>query len=258
VKRALLLAVLACAARDIPAQDTPPEGFGTKLAREHPVDCMQRITPVLVSDIVQRDLGGWLEGIGEGRKVPPGWQAGEPHYDAALKLALDRLLADQELKGPYGTIDMRERFARAFDRANETERKQIESFLASPEGRFAWTFIIDDASCQGMIQSLSRRKTALVGAHYQLVDELQKGLTVRRAIHDKKIRGFTLSQQQAIDRNSNLILGLFMKPDPNDKNPPNRFGIDGLVVVDRLGRDIGGTLPKVIALADEFAAGARH
>ncbi|HUQ09466.1 MAG TPA: hypothetical protein VM146_04060 [Steroidobacteraceae bacterium] len=250
--------LLASAAWCAQAQDTPPESFGTTLAREHPVECLQRLTPVLVTDVVQRDLIGWLDGIGEGRKLPPGWKAGEPHYDAAFDLALNRLLADQEKNGPYAKIDMRDRFARAFDRANEAERRQAASFLATPEGRFAWTYIVDDATCDGIIGSLTRRKTALVDAHYQLVDDLQKGLNQRRAIHDRQLRTFTSAQQQSISRNSNLILGLFMKDDPAEKGPSNRFGIDGLVIVQRLGRDLGGTLPRIIALADEFAAGAKR
>jgi hypothetical protein len=248
--------VLATAFACSGALAADPESFGAKLSREHPAVCLQRLAPVIVSDIMQRDVFGWLEGIGEGRKLPPGWKRGEPHYDAALNLTWQTVLLDEQKNGPYAHIDMEERFARAFERANPAERKQIGAFLATPDGVFSWGFLVDDAMCQGLIDSMARRRVMLTEPLLQLLETLQRELRVREAINKKKVLAMSAAQGSRISVNAQLIHALFQRGDPGDPSPPNRFGVDGLVIVQRLGRDIGGALPKVVEQAEQFAAAA--
>jgi len=244
------LVFVACAAQ---ARDA--ESFGEKLAREHPVDCMQRLAPVLAADVVQRDIVVWLEGIGEGRKLPPGWKRGESHFDAAFGLAYSRVLSEEAKHGPLATIDMQERFAHAFDLANAEERTQLASFLASPLGRSSWGYFIDDGFCQGLIGAMKERPKS--SSHEKLVASLQQGIDARGVAQEKKSSALTPAERSEIDANTRLIVELFMKDDPAEKIPSNRLGIGRGVVFERLGPDVGGSTPKVLQQADAFAAATK-
>lgn len=229
------------------------DDFAERMAREHPTPCFDQMAPFAARDIVQRDLAGLIDGLGEGRKLGPEWKRGNPDYDAAYATLSGAVSRHVAAHGPIATIDMRAFFQRGFARLADQQRKPFAEFLASDGGQIAWSHIVDDANCAGLLDSIERHgDVAFTDDDRKVLGTIKARLAARRAELDRRVSVLAPDVQDRISRNAQMFTAQLLKRDPGGP-PPNRFGIDGRVVLDKLGRDLAGAAPRLIEIADRFA-----
>jgi hypothetical protein len=228
------------------------DDFAERMAREHPAPCFEQIAPFVARDIVQRDLEGYVEGIGIGRKLGPEWKPGNRDYDEAFATASKAVSDHVANQGPIATIDMRAFFQRGFSRLAEQQRKPFADFLSTEAGKLSW-LIIDDANCTGLLNSIERGGRLKLSTNEQgALASLKTQLAARQLDFERRVNALSPALQDSVSRNAQMFTSQLLKRDPGGP-PPNRFGIDGAVIVEKLGRDMGGILPRLNEIIDRFA-----
>jgi hypothetical protein len=246
--RALALSLCACLALPVFSADE----WATRMANDLRTPCFDQLAPLAAKDVVWRDLHSFAEGVGIANKLGPNWKAGNRHYDAAYRVMRGAATDFEKSNGPMATVDVRAAYARAFSQVPSNERKPLNDFLATRAGKFTAEHFFDDVLCFGIVRSMERRQIGFEDASDAAAfASLKKRRDSRGAEFERGKLLFLPSDQVAIDRHGGQFTQLFQSTPPGAA-PSNRLGIDGLVVVQKLGRDIGGTLPSVLEIVREF------
>lgn len=137
------------------------ETLAAKLAYSDETPCLNSVTPLFMTEIIDRGVNSMLNGMKRGASLPDDWGAGNFHYDQAYVIVRNAIDKDQAENGRWLDISAQDILEMKFRRASGEDQRFLADFLPTRPGKVYWHYMLDSAKCSGYFIGLDKRKVRL-------------------------------------------------------------------------------------------------
>jgi hypothetical protein len=245
----LLLSVAMSGALIAPvamAEDLTPA-----LASSAPTPCLDAVLPLTATEIQHNGALSYVQGVARGGDLSAAWAPGNRYFDEAYRLVLSTLQRDATVSALLAKIDAKSYIRTQLRRASSQEQQYLKSFFSQPEGRVYWTFMLDGASCAGLLQGLRDRRVPLSARQLEVATNWESRLAGTKSAFGVAFQGLNTRQRANFEIGYKLLRSLSQREAPDERD--FQLSIVGRTELDRaVPESVEKIGPRIVELIGEF------
>lgn len=215
------------------------------------------MVPLLVVGLLQQGADAFLQGAARAVHLPPGWERGNRYYDQAFTIVNAAIAQDQVTNGPWLKVTATDYLELTFRRGSSQEQDYFRTFFGSKAGEVYWDYIVDSATCSGLLKRVSQDGTVLTDAQQKTIAHWQEALPRKQREADLAFEQLTKAQQGELGNAHKSFARLARSEAPDEREFQQQLLPGGQFPDVAARRALAPTMTAITPLMQEFAASRR-